>query len=157
MAQTHDNQARSLGLWGELLTAAVYKRHQGRFARQATFAALALTVAVGAWRLYEFLQPATIGAPSDSAMGGLLVPWLIVPAIVLAVGLWLAYRVVNLPRFADFLIAVEAEMAKVSWPSGQEVFRSSAVIIFLMFALAGILAAYDLFWWFALRYVLRIG
>ena len=53
--------------------------------------------------------------------------------------------------------AVEAEMAKVSWPTGDEVFRSSVVIIFLIFALAAILAGYDLFWWFVLRSVLRIG
>jgi hypothetical protein len=31
------------------------------------------------------------------------------------------------------------------------------VIIFLIFALAAILAAYDLFWWFVLRLVLRTG
>jgi preprotein translocase SecE subunit len=45
----------------------------------------------------------------------------------------------------------------VSWPTGDEVFRSSVVIIFLIFALAAILAGYDLFWWFVLRNVLRIG
>jgi preprotein translocase subunit SecE len=81
----------------------------------------------------------------------------VVPAVLLALGLWVAYRVVNVPWFADFLIAVEAEMAKVSWPTGDEVFRSSVVIIFLIFALAAILAGYDLFWWFVLRNVLRIG
>ena len=32
----------------------------------------------------------------------------------------------NMPRFADFLIAVEAEMNKVSWPSKAELIRSSA-------------------------------
>jgi preprotein translocase subunit SecE len=79
-----------------------------------------------------------------------------VPGLLMAAALWLCYRLVNVPRFADFLIAVEAEMAKVSWPSGDEVARSSAVIIFLIFALAGILAAYDLFWWFVLRYVLQV-
>ena len=77
-------------------------------------------------------------------------------AVALAAALWLCYRIVNVPRFADFLIAVEAEMAKVSWPTGDEVARSSAVIICLIFALAGILAAYDLFWWFVLRYVLQV-
>jgi preprotein translocase subunit SecE len=75
----------------------------------------------------------------------------------LALGLWLCYRLVNIPMFADFLIAVESEVAKVSWPTAEEVFRSSAVIIFLIFALAAILAAYDLFWWFVLRLVLRTG
>ena len=33
--------------------------------------------------------------------------------------------VVNLPVFADFLIAVEAEMNKVSWPTRGELFRGS--------------------------------
>ena len=75
----------------------------------------------------------------------------LVPGAILAAGLWFLYRLVNVPRFADFLIAVESEMAKVSWPSGAEVARSSAVVIFLIFALAAILAAYDLFWWFVLR------
>jgi len=78
---------------------------------------------------------------------------LLIPGLILAAGLWLLYRLLNVPRFADFLIAVEAEMAKVSWPSLDEVIRSSAVIIFLIFALSAILAAYDLFWWFVLRAV----
>ena len=42
-------------------------------------------------------------------------------------------------------------MTKVSWPSLDEVMRSSAVIIFLIFALAAILAAFDLFWYSLLR------
>jgi preprotein translocase SecE subunit len=42
-------------------------------------------------------------------------------------------------------------MAKVSWPTGTEVFRSSAVVIFLIFALAFLLAAFDLFWGFLLH------
>ena len=70
---------------------------------------------------------------------------------LLALGAWICFRVVNIPRFADFLIAVESEMTKVSWPSRDEVVRSSAVVIFLIFALAAILAGYDLFWWFVLR------
>ena len=39
------------------------------------------------------------------------------------------FRLVNLPKFADFLIAVEAEMNKVSWPTRTELFRSSVVVI----------------------------
>jgi preprotein translocase subunit SecE len=75
----------------------------------------------------------------------------VIPFLVLVGGLWLAYRVVNIPRFAEFLIGVESEMAKVAWPTLGEVARSSAVVIFMIFALSFILAAYDLFWWFILR------
>jgi preprotein translocase subunit SecE len=60
---------------------------------------------------------------------------------------------VNVPRFAEFLIAVEGEMAKVSWPSTGEVVRSSVVIIFMIFALTAILFLYDLFWRVLLRFL----
>jgi preprotein translocase subunit SecE len=61
----------------------------------------------------------------------------------LVVGLWLGFRVVNLPSFADFLIAVEAEMNKVSWPSRTELIRASLVVIVLMFGLTIVLFTYD--------------
>ena len=166
MAVTHEREAertrtRNGGVWGELLSLSIYKRNQGRVARQVTFAALALVIGVGVWRLAQLL-PIWFAAGGSAA--GAAAPWgdvgvlrFLVPGLLLAAGVWFAFRVVNVPRFADFLIAVEAEMAKVSWPTGDAVARGSAVIIFLMFALAAILAAYDLFWWFVLRYVLRIS
>jgi preprotein translocase subunit SecE len=156
MAGISDNSTARGSLWGELLSASVYKRNQGRIARQLTFAALAAVIGIGTWRLTQLLGVLYGGA---AGMGGedFGVVRFVVPALLLALGLWVAYRAVNVPWFADFLIAVEAEMAKVSWPTGDEVFRSSVVIIFLIFALAAILAGYDLFWWFVLRNVLRIG
>ena len=51
----------------------------------------------------------------------------IVPLTVLVGGLWASFRVVQLPSFADFLISVEAEMNKVSWPSWDELIRASIV------------------------------
>ena len=51
-----------------------------------------------------------------------------------------------MPSFADFLIAVEAEMNKVSWPTRTELVRSSLVVIFLMFFMALILVFFDVFW-----------
>jgi preprotein translocase subunit SecE len=63
--------------------------------------------------------------------------------------LWAAYRIVNLPVFADFLIAVEAEMNKVSWPSWSELVRWSMVVIIVIFSIGFLLAAFDMFWvWF---------
>ncbi len=156
-------QLKTAGFWGELLSFSVYKRNQGRVARQVTFAALALIVGVGIWRLSQLLA-VIYGGGADAALAGLTgtsadmgVVRFLLPGVLLAIGLWFCYRLVNVPRVADFLIAVEAEVAKVSWPSGEEVFRSSLVIIFLIFALSALLAAYDLFWWFVLRIVLRTG
>ena len=151
MATTQDNSATGGSLWSELLSFAVYKRHQGRMTRQTTFAALAITLAIGVWRLAQLLPLWFTSGGPFGAGADLGVSRFLVPGLLLAAGLWLAYRIVNVPRFADFLIAVESEMAKVSWPTAAEVARSSAVVIFLIFALAAILAAYDLFWWFVLR------
>ena len=155
MAGIQENQARSSSLWGELLSTSVYKPHQGRVARQVTFAAVALMIGIGVWRSVSLLP--LIVPVGDSGGADFGVMRFLVPGLLLAAGTWFAYRLVNLPKFAEFLIAVEAEMAKVSWPSGDEVFRSSVVIIFLIFALAGILAGYDLFWRIVLRSIFKIG
>ena len=67
-------------------------------------------------------------------------------------GLWAAYRVVNLPAFADFLIAVEAEINKVSWPSWSELWRSTLVVIVVIFLIGLLLAAFDSVWiWLFLK------
>jgi preprotein translocase subunit SecE len=118
----------------ELFQTGIYKRSQGRIARQVTFAVLAIGVLLGAWRLSAF-----------SVDAGRTMQF-VVPGILAAVGAWLAFRLVNVPAFADFLIAVEAEMNKVSWPTRGELVRSSMVVIFCIFFLAAVLYAYDLFW-----------
>jgi preprotein translocase subunit SecE len=61
----------------------------------------------------------------------------------MAIGVWASFRVVNIPAFADFLISVEGEMNKVSWPSRGELFRASVVVILVIFFLAFLLFAYD--------------
>jgi preprotein translocase subunit SecE len=116
----------------ELFRLGVYKRTQGRIARQATFAALAVIVALGAWSLSEYYRD----------RGPELRYY--VPLVLLAAGLWASFRVVQMPAFADFLISVEGEMNKVSWPSRSELFRASLVVIVVIFFLAGLLFAYDL-------------
>ena len=118
----------------ELFHSGIYKRNQGRITRQVTFAAMALTLSLGLWRMSIMLisvQPAVrFGLPG---------------ALLLA-GLWIAYRAVNVPSFADFLIAVEAEMNKVSWPTRTELFRASMVVLVTIFFLATVLACYDFLW-----------
>ena len=107
-----------------------YKRSQGRVARQLTLAAMAVMVAVGAWKL--------------NTTGETEVQQYVTPLVVLAVGWWASFRIVNLPKFADFLISVEAEMNKVSWPSRGELWRASIVVIIVIFFLAALLFTYDI-------------
>ncbi len=75
------------------------------------------------------------------------------PAIMLLAGWWASYRAVNLPAFADFLIAVEAEMNKVSWPSRSELMRASFVVLVSILFLGFVLAGYDFFWIWVFRFL----
>lgn len=109
-----------------------YKRSQGKVARQMTLAAIAVAFAVGAWKLSD----AWAGQGAGMQYG--------MPLAILAAGVWLGFRIVNIPRFADFLISVEAEMNKVQWPGRSELWRASIVVIVVIFFLAGTLFVYDL-------------
>ncbi|GAB4152639.1 MAG: preprotein translocase subunit SecE [Planctomycetaceae bacterium] len=134
------NKKNVAGFWENVLEPAIYKRNQGRLTRQLTAVSLALIVFLGAWTLSK--GPLSVYDKT---------PWIHVgiPVVLAVVGLWLIYRLVNYPRFADFLISVEAEMDKVTWASRQELFRSTVVVVSVMFFLGFTLFLYDLFWqWF---------
>ena len=119
----------------ELVRADIYKRTQGKLTRQITCIVIWVIFALGAWRLYSLMPDAQ---PIYKYA---------VPSVLLILGLWVGFRIVNIASFADFLIAVEAEMNKVSWPSQTELVRSSVVVIVLIFALTMILFAYDNIWY----------
>ncbi|MBP61834.1 MAG: preprotein translocase subunit SecE [Planctomycetaceae bacterium] len=129
-------QTMSGSVLQEFFQRGVYKRNQGRASRQVTFGALALGVSIGTWRLKDTLM-ARVDDPA--IIFG-------VPGLLLLLGIWVSYRAVNITRFADFLIAVEAEMYKVTWPTRVELVRSSMVVMVVIFFLALVLALYDLFW-----------
>jgi preprotein translocase subunit SecE len=62
------------------------------------------------------------------------------------VGMWIGFRLVCWPRFASFLIDVEAELSKVSWPSKTELYKAAGVVIFVMVFIALILFCFDMLW-----------
>jgi preprotein translocase subunit SecE len=123
------------GFWTSFLSPAIYKRTQGKRVRQTTAALIVVWGWFGCWTLSN--GPLSDYTP-QIRIG--------IPVVLAAVIAWVAYRLVNLPQFADFLIAVEAEMKKISWPSLQECFRAAAVVIVTMFLLAIILFVYDELW-----------
>jgi preprotein translocase subunit SecE len=118
----------------ELVSVGVYKRSQGRITRQVTFGAVAAGVLLGLFRLHQFL-----GQHGPQWSFG-------VPIVLGVLGVWAAYRLVNLPVFADFLIAVEAEMNKVSWPTRHELLRGSVVVLVVILFLAAVLWVFDIVW-----------
>ena len=128
-----------------LFQAGLYKRNQGRITRQVTFAAIAVTVLLGCWRMHLSADP------TDLLMR------IGIPGAILCGGLWVAYRVVNLSNFADFLIAVEAEMSKVSWPTKTELVRGSMVVLITILFLAGFLFLFDFIWAMVFKYLGIVG
>jgi preprotein translocase SecE subunit len=69
-----------------------------------------------------------------------------VPLLMLAVGLWLAWRIVNVPVFADFLIATEAEMNKVSWTTQRRLVQDTIVVLVTVVLMAFYLFSMDVVW-----------
>jgi preprotein translocase subunit SecE len=139
------------GFVQELARVSLYKRTQGRITRQVTAAALFVTIALGCWQLsvtlghWSWLQAQAMGLKYA------------IPGVLLALGAWFCYRLVNYPPFADFLIAVEAEMAKVSWPSRRELVRATIVVLVTMFVLTLMLYLYDFVWSLLLYELLNIS
>jgi preprotein translocase SecE subunit len=69
-----------------------------------------------------------------------------VPILLLGLSLWMAYRVVNMPAFAEFLIATEAEMNKVSWSSRKRLAQDTVVVLITTIFMALFLLVVDIFW-----------
>ncbi len=141
---TNDTLNRSLV--SELLASSLYKQKQGRIVRQLTCLAIWLTCWLGGWQLFETMASwgTTAASGEGAAFWRTARYWL--PTLLVALGMWFGYRVVNWPKFADFLISVEAEMTKVSWPSKSELYKASMVVIFTMAFLAVLLFCYDALW-----------
>lgn len=138
MATTKSKGEHSL--LSEMFAAGLYKRNQGRRVRQWTAVAVALLFVLGAQALYltvlvDLARPVKLGV----AFG------------VSVAGIWFAYRLVNYPRFADFLISVQAEMDKVTWASRKELIRSTIVVLVCMVVIGVSLVVFDAFWAFLFR------
>jgi preprotein translocase subunit SecE len=133
---------RESSFWQALLQVGLYKRNQGRLVRQLTAGAALVAVLLAAWAMSIHLLAGTEQAVQYG-----------VPAAVAVIGAWAVYRLVNYPKFADFLIDVEGEMTKVSWASTDEIKRATAVVLVTMVTLSLVLFLYDFLWLRALRLI----
>ncbi len=97
----------------------IYKKGQGKYTRLCTGFGLGIIVALGCLRLYQILQATALNLWVQT----------LVPAGLFVVFAILIYGVVNKQNIADFMIASEGEMKKVSWSSKQEIIVSTTVVI----------------------------
>ena len=127
----------------------IYKPGQGKYTRMGTIIGVALIVCAGAYKGSLQLEATTSDLFRSPAFA-FGVPTAIAALLVLVTA-WIVNRV----KAADFLIATEGEMKKVSWSSRREVAGSTKVVIVTTFIMAGILFAVDLllvvlFQWFGI-------
>ncbi len=113
----------------------LYKRGQGKNTRLWSAFAIGTIVALGCWRLYGILEV------SDS---GLWIETMVPAGVFVGFGL-LMYWLLNKPVVADFLIAAEGELKKVSWSSRKEIVVSTLIVIVVVIVTAALLGMTDLF------------
>ncbi|MFV0446182.1 MAG: preprotein translocase subunit SecE [Planctomycetaceae bacterium] len=157
MARVSERQS----YWGAFASTGLYKKNQGRLIRQLTALALGVLLLFGCWTMTQTLlssPPGFLLPASDLTQSSDELPpenfWELnwssirygVPTLLFFVGAWGIYRLVNYPKFTDFLISVDAEMDKVSWPDQNYLARATGVVLGTMLVLGVFLWVCDLFW-----------
>jgi preprotein translocase SecE subunit len=100
----------------------IYKRGQGKNTRLWTGVVCFVIAAYGCWVLHEKLQAAFDNVWIET----------LIPAGVCAMFAGLIWWLSNMSSVADFLIAAEGEIKKVSWSSRKEIINSTTVVIFVV-------------------------
>ncbi len=132
-----------------------YKKGQGRLTRRGTILGIMALVAAGLWvytqRRALGLHVAQMpwGKYWSIALGGdlelpvLFAPEAVLPLLIGLGSIWFTYRLVSYPRFADFLIATESEMNKVSWSSRPRLMQDTIVVLTTLALLTVVLFLMD--------------
>lgn len=129
-----------------------HKRSQGRTVRRLTMIGLLAVFGAG---IQTFIHNQHLLGMADWDIETPFLPFRVVllpdaqftvPLLLIFLSLWFAWRVVNYPPFADFLIATEAEMNKVSWTPRKALMRDTVVVLCTVFIIATFIFVVDIFW-----------
>lgn len=130
-----------------------FKRTQGLRVRRLTILGILIILLAGVRTMEQYhhlrgdleLSTPFLPKPLDKI---LLFPDLEYAGALMLSGLaiWFAYRFVNFPPFADFLIATEAEMNKVSWSTRKQLIRDTIVVLIVVVLMTIFLFVVDYFW-----------
>ncbi len=119
----------------------IYKRGQGYHTRLYSGLALFAIVAFGCYALHNKLQGTSIWIET------------LIPAGVCVILGSLIYWLVNKPNVANFLIAAESEIKKVSWSSRREIAVSTVIVICVVAIMAVLLLTADMSFQFLFRLI----
>ncbi len=124
----------------------MYKRGQGINTRLWSGLTCFTITAIGCFRLYQILLSRTNNI------------WLytLVPSGVCAAIALLTFWLVNKPNLADFLIAAEGEIKKVSWSSRREIVASTTIVIGVVLSVGFMLVGVDFVFSGLFEFVLKL-
>jgi preprotein translocase subunit SecE len=120
----------------------LYKRGQGYNTRLWSGLVAFAVVVIGCYRLYEKLRVYDM----------ILLETLVPTGVCVVFGI-LIYWLVNKPTMADFMIAAEGELKKVSWSSRREIVVSTFIVICVVLVLAVLLMVTDFGFQFLFRWI----
>ncbi|MDY3553256.1 preprotein translocase subunit SecE [Gemmata sp. JC717] len=133
-----------------------YKRSLGVKVRRLTILGVLIIGVSGAWSMFtnglvgeQLVLTLPFGWQPIPLMHGFLLTIgakVVVLSLLVAATLWVALRAVNVPDFAEFLIATEAEMNKVSWSTRKRLAQDTVVVLVTTLLMTVFLLAVDLFW-----------
>lgn len=124
----------------------IYKPGQGYWTRMLSAVGAGMLVASGAawlWRELQALPP---------EWNPIYVQATAVAAMIIGVGLLLMW-IMNKPNVVEFMIATEAEMKKVSWPSRRELIALTCLVIGGTILVALLLFGIDIVFAFFFRWI----
>jgi len=111
----------------------IYKRGQGKYTRLCSAFGVAIIAGLGCLQLYRKLQATDLGLWVET----------MVPAGLLVALCILFFWLINKASVADFMIAAEGEMKKVSWSSRKEIAVSTFIVIVVVIIMAALLGVTD--------------
>jgi preprotein translocase SecE subunit len=132
--------------------AETYKEGHGVLVRRVTFVALGALVVWGGLELYNWIASADwVRRNRWGGVGGYKIPVIdqyIDPAfaiswIVIIGGCVLLYRFLNKERAADFLIETDTEVRKVTWPTWNDAWNSSLIVLLFVVVLTSFIFVSD--------------
>jgi preprotein translocase SecE subunit len=146
-----------------------FKPNQGLRVRRGTVigAMVLMICGIATMITHAVLRTGTywlIGMPGSSIATESVDPWILylpftdtpilflyritmtVPFVIFVTSAWFIWRLVNWPTFADFLIATEAEMNKVSWTTRKRLYTDTIVVLVTVVLMTLFLFFVDILW-----------
>ena len=117
-----------------------YRANQGGLTRKICLAVVSAILSWVALSLFSVFYRRQSG-----------VVWLVICVCIVFFVSVLSIKVLDRPRWADFLISVQSEVDKITWPSNSDVRRHTLVVLWLLFSLAIMVFLFDIMWQWMFR------